>query len=102
MNVVGRAADRNLILLEHLLDETEHPCSSVAASKQFRVQQLVRLQVGVKVNVVEKIESEKLFNSHPVLVFGDSDLEKAHILRTELTHLIKNNSNTPTFYFIFE
>jgi hypothetical protein len=45
--VVGRATDRDLVLLEHLLDETEHPCGSIAASKQLRVQQLVRLQVSV-------------------------------------------------------
>ena len=49
----------------------------------------MRLQVGVEVEVVKEIETEELFNSLPVLVFGDCNLEKAHILRAELTHLIK-------------
>lgn len=87
--VVGRATDGDLVLLEHLFNETEHSCGSVAASKQLRVQQLVGLQVGVEVDVVQEVETEELFNSLPVLVFGDCNLEKAHILGAELTHLIK-------------
>lgn len=38
VGVVGGTTDRNMVLLEHIFDETEHSCGSVAASKQLGVQ----------------------------------------------------------------
>jgi len=58
VSVVGRATDGHLVLLEHLLYETELSRGSVAASKQLRVQKLVRLQVGVEINVVAEVKFE--------------------------------------------
>jgi len=58
VSVVARATDGHLVLLEHLLYETELSRGSVAASKDLSIQKLVSLDVGVEVDVVAEVEFE--------------------------------------------
>ena len=48
------------------------------------------LDVTVNVDVVDTVQLEKLVHGFPVVVPLNSQLEKAHIFRAKLTHLISS------------
>ena len=76
----------DIVLLEHILTESDALEGFVALADVLGKKKLVGLNVRVNVDVVYKIKFEELIYRFPVLVALDRNLEETHSLRTELTH----------------